>query len=379
MLGRYLHVRVLRSDEIGNELHELLGVHVRHEAARDDRGRLRRNDGLDPRALIAPRDPVHLESGHHPDALHHFERVLDPELLVEVVPLEARDREAALLEILELLLGRGDDVGVEAGDADLSGLAVHALGDQLTHLGDRIARRSPRRAGVLIRLSRLEVEAQTLEAPEARGLRRTRAGHPDRVGDDDRIRRKLLRPLPNRGLEVRAADLFFELPEEMDVRRHAVVDRVFGAVQRRDRGPLVVGRAAAEIPVALLDEIKRRRIPVRPVCRLHVQVVVDGHGRQRGAAVEAAVHDRVTLRFVQTGLRAHGFEQPYGVVGAAAHLRLSVGLDGDRRNFHELLEIALEPLALSRRIGGEAFLREIFVHGVSLLAQCSARPPILVE
>ena len=189
---------------------------------------------------------------------------------------------------------------------------------------------------MLIRLSRLELETQTLEAPEARGLRRTRARNPDRVGDHDGIRRELLRLLPNRGLEVRAADLFFELPEEMDVRRHAFVDRVLGAVQRRDRGPLVVGRAAAEIPVALFDEIKRRRFPVRPVCRLHVEVVVNGHGRECGAAVEAAVHDRVTFRFVQAGLCAHGFEEQDGIVGAAAHLCLAVGLDGDRRDLHEL-------------------------------------------
>ena len=48
------------------------------------------------------------------------------------------------------------------------------------------------------------------------------------------------------GREVGAADLLFQLPEELDVGAHAVLDRQPRAVERGQRRSLVVGGAARE-------------------------------------------------------------------------------------------------------------------------------------
>src|SRR5262249_28325664 len=154
------------------------------------------------------------------------------------------------------------------------GLSVDALGDQRAEFGDRIARRASSGTRVLVGLSRLELEAQALQTAETRRSGRARAGDPDRVGDDNRVGREVAGVLADRGLEVRAADLFLELPEKPDVDGRAVVARVLRAEERGNRRALVVGRSPAEVPVAVPREREGSRLPVRALGRLHVEVVV---------------------------------------------------------------------------------------------------------
>src|SRR5262249_21970904 len=150
----------------------------------------------------------------HPDALHDLERIFDAKFLEEMVVFEAADGEAALLEILQLLAARWDDVLVEAGDLHAAGFAVHALGNQLAHLGDGIARGASGGSGVLVGFSGLQLETEALKPSQARRLSGPRTRDPDRVGDDDRVRRKLFGVLSDCGLEVRTADFLLELPEK---------------------------------------------------------------------------------------------------------------------------------------------------------------------
>src|SRR5262249_46310176 len=75
----------------------------------------------------------------------------------------------------------------------------------------------------------------------------------------------------DRALEVRGADLLLELPEEVHVERDVVIDRVLRAEQRGERGPLVVGRAAAEVAIAAPGEAERIAAPLRLARGLHVE------------------------------------------------------------------------------------------------------------
>src|SRR4030095_16687323 len=116
----------------------------------------------------------------------------------------------------------------------------------------------------------------------------------------------------DRRLEVGAPDFLLELPEEVDVERDALLDRVAGAEEGRHRGALVVGRTAAPVLVALADEVEGLRFPVGAFGRLDVEVVVDGDRRIVRAAVETAVDDRMALRPVERPPRSGRFEEPDG-------------------------------------------------------------------
>ena len=110
--------------------------------------------------------------------------------------------------------------------------------------------------------------------------------------------------LADRGLEVGAADLLLELPEEVDVRRARPAPRRSarrrapswrGPCRRSCRGPKYVSPS--------FDEAEGLGLPVVALGRLDVEVVVDRDGRQSGAARELAVDDRVALRLEQPRLR----------------------------------------------------------------------------
>src|SRR3989338_11654511 len=82
--------------------------------------------------------------------------------------------------------------------------------------------------------------------------------------------------------------------EEGDVEGSAVVGGVPGGEQGGDAGALVVGRAAAEVAVAVLPELERLLLPLRLLRRLPVPVVVNGQGGvRRVSGLEFPDDDRV--------------------------------------------------------------------------------------
>ena len=169
---------------------------------------------------------------------------------------------------------------------------------------------------------------------------------PDRVRDDHRIGRQ--RRAPGGGVarhgggqagrEVGAADLFFQLPEELDVGAHAVLDRQPRAVERGQRRSLVVGRAAREparrpgAAARVARQLERRRAPALAVGGLHVQVVVDGHRRKRRVLEEAADHHREAAGVDGVDLRARLAQQVGAQLRARGHLGAAARIHADARN-----------------------------------------------
>src|SRR5205807_9133650 len=85
--------------------------------------------------------------------------------------------------------------------------------------------------------------------------------------------------LSQRRREVRAADLFLQLPEESDIDRDALIDRIPGPQQRSQSRALVIGGTSSMVDAVLLPKRKGRLAPFRLLGRLHIQVIVDRHGR----------------------------------------------------------------------------------------------------
>jgi len=136
----------------------------------------------------------------------------------------------------------------------------------------------------------------------------------------------------------------------VDVEGDVLIERVAGAEERRDRGTLVVGRAAPAVLVALADEVEGFGVPVGALGRLHVEMVVDGHRRIVRAAVEAAVDQGMALRLVQLRLRSGRLEERDGVLGGAADVGLAPRFDRHRRDLDDFLEDAFELRALAARV-----------------------------
>ena len=357
-------VRVLRLDELRDELRDLCAALLRDEAAGDLDLRARRDDRLDPGACVAADEAVQLEGRHRPDPLHDVERVLRPDPLEEVVFHEAADREARALEVGELLLRRRDHVVVEAGDLHAPRRRVEALRDELRQLGNRVPRCAARDTRVLVGRAGLEREGESLKPAEARRGRRLAAGDPDRVGDDDRVGREQLRGGRDPLLEARGADLLLELPEDADVdghlRRHGGLD----AEERGEGGALVVSRAAAEVPVPLLREDEGLRLPRLRLLRrrLDVEVVVDGHCRPGGVRSPHTVDDRVAVGLEDRRRAAELPDRLRGELRALVDGGLLRRVGGDRRDLDELLQEVLERFAVSLGEGKEAVFFECGAH-----------------
>ena len=103
--------------------------------------------------------------------------------------------------------------------------------------------------------------------------------------------------------EVRAADFFLQLPDELEIQRQALLRREARRHQRGEGRAFVVRSAASQVAVALALEHERLVLPLRLVGGLHVHVVVDGHCRVVGVDGEVAKNHRIARRFDELGRR----------------------------------------------------------------------------
>src|SRR5262245_6641416 len=166
---------------------------------------------------------------------------------------------------------------------------------------------------------------------------------------------------------MRRADRLLELPQEADVHRRTVADRIGGTPQGGERWTLVVGRAAREVAVAPAGEAERIGAPLRTVGGLDVEVVVDGDRRPRGITREGSGDERMPAGLEDLRLAAARADVRRRALGGAAHVALPDGLDGDARDLDELGERRLvllaarasEPRHLRAREGAVRLSREI--------------------
>ena len=146
------------------------------------------------------------------------------------------------------------DVVVEAGDLHLARARVDARGDRARRARHRVARRAARRARVHVLRARLQRHGETHEPAQA--VRDRRAAR-RRSRSCRRQRRSRSERRPPRGASPAIAAARprskFGLPiSSSSSQRNWMLTRASGlerearAVERRERRPLVVGRAAAE-------------------------------------------------------------------------------------------------------------------------------------
>src|SRR5690242_18888919 len=91
---------------------------------------------------------------------------------------------------------------------------------------------------------------------------------------------------PHEVFEVRAAYLLFEFPNELNIDRSALLDRVPRAEQGGQRGAFIVGGAAAGVSIPFLVKYKWRPQPLGLVRRLNIEMVIYGYGRPVGSRSE---------------------------------------------------------------------------------------------
>jgi hypothetical protein len=140
---------------------------------------------------------------------------------------------------------------------------------------------------------------------------------------------------------------------------HLEVDRGRGSAGGREVGvepeqvvgdlPLVVDGTAGEEFLAADRGLERRPLPqLLRVDRLHVVVAVEHDGR--GAVVPAGPlgeHRRQAGRLPDLHRREAGPAQRAGEpLGAAAHIRMVLGLGGYRRDAQPLVEVGVQPVAV---------------------------------
>src|SRR5437868_14830834 len=88
------------------------------------------------------------------------------------------------------------------------------------------------------------------------------ARNPDRVAHQDRIGSEIRDIVLYKMLEVRASDLFFKLPDKIDVERNRVLYGCADTHQRSQRGSFIIGSAASFISIILLEECERLAPPL---------------------------------------------------------------------------------------------------------------------
>ena len=176
---------------------------------------------------------------------------------------------------LALLRRQLAHVVVEAGDLHAAGARVVHLREQRRQLADRVARRAARRARVHVLDAGLERDGETHQAAQPVRDRRLAGGGPDRVRHDDRIGRERRRPAPASPATAAASPAAkFGLPISSSsshrnwmLARTPLLQRQARAVERGQRRPLVVGRAAREPArgagggLTVARQLERRRPP----------------------------------------------------------------------------------------------------------------------
>src|SRR5207244_3826547 len=104
------------------------------------------------------------------------------------------------------------------------------------------------------------------------------ACNPDGVGDNDGIGSNARDVVPGKVFEIRAADFFLEFPDELNVDRSAMLDRVSCAEKRGQSRAFIVRRSSTDVPIAFLMEHEWRTRPLGLIRGLHIEMVVDRDG-----------------------------------------------------------------------------------------------------
>ncbi len=215
---------------------------------------------------------------------------------------------------------------------------------------DRVAHGAAEIAGVHVGRRPVDGDLPMHEAAQRRRKRRHVLGKDRGVGDDRHVARQPVAMLGEKRLEVRRADLFLALDDDLHVERQCAAH----AQVRLDRGEvhehlaLVVDAAApVELAVADLRVERRRRPKIERVDRLDVVVAVDHDRRLAGRAEPLAVGDRVAAGLDHfCALQARAEHPARQVLGAAAHVAARGRMRRDRRNRDQVLELAEKALAV---------------------------------
>ncbi len=104
-------------------------------------------------------------------------------------------------------------------------------------------------------------------------------GNPDRIRHNHGIRLWNRAPVSKPGGKMRAPDLFFQFPQELDVDRPTLFDCISSTKHGRESRALIIGRSSPPINSFFILEGKRRLPPFRLLSWLHVQMIVDRDSR----------------------------------------------------------------------------------------------------
>jgi hypothetical protein len=169
-----------------------------------------------------------------------------------------------------------------------------------------------------------------------------------------------------------APDFLLRFPQKVDVDPGAVSERVLRAPERGERRPFVVRSPAAPVAFVLHGEAEGLRRPsIGFLRRLDVEVVVDGHRRVVRALIEAAMEHGMASGVEDPDLAADPPDQVCRVRNHRRHVRLPLGIRGDARDLHEILERLLEASALRLRVIRKRLLRESLVDRCGHERSCS--------
>src|SRR5262249_13756928 len=201
-------------------------------------------------------------------------------------------------------------------------------------------------------------QAEALKTAQSRRARRPVARYPDGIGHDDGVRGERSTVPPDGRLEVRGPDLLLQLPQQMDVERDVVIDGVLGAEEGGERRALVVGGAPTEVTIAAPGEAEGIAAPFRLARGLHVEVVVDGDGRQPAVAVEVTVDERMAAGRDDGRVSAEGADETGGRRGGAADVAGACRVGGDAGQLDQRRELALVSPADVVGVGQQRGTRE---------------------
>src|SRR5262249_35362094 len=155
---------------------------------------------------------------------------------------------------------------------------VVTLSNQLAEFCYRIPGGASRDSRVNVFHSRFKYESDRCQSAQAVRDGRLPASDPDRVRHSNRIGFEVFGLPFKEVLEIRTADFLFQFPDKLNIYGSTVFNGVSRPEQSRKCRTFVVGCSPPDIPVPVFMEYKRSTPPLRLVCRLDVEVVVDGNG-----------------------------------------------------------------------------------------------------
>ena len=95
--------------------------------------------------------------------------------------------------------------------------------------------------------SGLQEKAKRRQAPKAVTECRLASRNPDRVGHHNGVGSQFFQIAPYEVFKIRAADFFFEFPDELNIDRQSFLERQTSAKKRCQRRTLIVGGATAKV------------------------------------------------------------------------------------------------------------------------------------